>query len=164
MSFFFPLWCHLKLFYKAIDLRTFWLKVGFLLKFVLYPWWVSSNFIYFWTLSGLFSQSAFPENGYFSCTKYTWEWLCMYHFMSHKIELLDEWEGLKNKMQGVQYNSAPSVSLLHACCRNANILQNRKENGYMLIWLINSLGAHRHAQCKYNPARRRQGLSKRCIR
>lgn len=51
----------------------------------------------------------------------------MYHFMSHKVELLDAQDSLRNKMQGVRCNSAPSVSLLHDCCQNANILENRKE-------------------------------------
>ena len=51
----------------------------------------------------------------------------MCHFVSHKVELLDAQESLRNKMQGVRCNSAPPVSLLHAYCQNANILENRKE-------------------------------------
>ena len=130
--------CPLKDF-KKIYLRTFWLKVGFLLKIVLYPWCVpSSIFIYFWTLLGLFSQFAFLEKCSVSCNKYIWWWLCMYHFMSHKVELLDAQDSLRNKMQGVRCNSAPSVSLLHACCQNANILENWKER-WVHANLVNQL-------------------------
>lgn len=35
---------------------------------------------------------------------------------------------MKKKMQAVRYNSAPSVSLLHACYQNANTSENTKEH------------------------------------
>lgn len=52
----------------------------------------------------------------------------MYHFMFHKVKVLDECDSLKKKMQAVRYNSAPSVSLLHACYQNTNTLKNTKEH------------------------------------
>ena len=41
-------------------------------------------------------------------------------------------------MQGVRCNSAPSVTLLHICCQNANILENRKER-WVHANLVNQL-------------------------
>ena len=58
--------------------------------------------------------------------------------MFHKVELLDARDSLRNKMQGVRCSSAPSVSLLHACCQNANILENRKKH-WVHANLVNQL-------------------------
>lgn len=87
----------------------------------------------------------------------------MYHFMSHKVELLDAQDSLRNKMQGVQCKEfdaiLPHLSHFFTLVVKMPISWRTESNvGYMLIWLINSLGAHRHTQSRVKPSEEETGV------
>lgn len=74
----------------------------------------------------------------------------MYHFMFHKVELLDARDSLRNKME---FDAIlPYLSYFFTLVVKMPISWRTERNtGYMLIWLINSLGAPRLTWYRVKP-------------
>lgn len=134
----------------------------FLLKIILYPWWVSSHFIYFWSLWGLFShQFAFLEKCYVSCNKYTIMTFYISFCFTKYSCLMNE---IAWKIKCKKFNTVlPDLSYLFLLAVKMPIpCRTVRNNGYMLIWLINSLGVHGHTWCKVVGGDQKGAFNKSC--
>lgn len=87
----------------------------------------------------------------------------MYHFMSPKVELLDAQDSLRNKCK--EFDAIlPHLSHFFTFVVKMPIFWRTERNvGYMLIWLINSLGAQRHTQPRVKPSKEETGMIQKCL-